>query len=457
MNMVRSFGSLLFCIGAIMSAQKAVAEGPAGKKWEVELKITSLEAILLNPEKILKDPDDFWKTDDAYILSNQWHQNNRIPLDDKDYYNKWLAKLKAYADVPEDRRQDNQAFRILNDLRTRLPIFEDKSIDLLNGLVPRNKLKYSTTIHITTGTYAFDFMTGGQIVTDVLSSYFGNDPDKIMNLLTHECYHIAYGYNRYLRREAELDNGLIYNTMLDALHNEGLATYVGYLAQGFFPAKGMPDYQMLEDTAEVRRQIGEINRLFGIAENTPIDSLRKNAWETGVTKRGYYVVGAHMARTIDEKLGRDALLETVVMGPLSFIDIYNSLVENELKVATFAKPDKNTLLAELKTAAFEDNKKAFARAADKIRTDKEARVPATEARLIKLGYGMVYMEDYNMAIDVFKLNTELFPGSANAYDCLAEAYLKSGDKKKAIRYYEQALKADPKFSNAEKMLKELRR
>lgn len=448
---------IIFCMGFIMTAQSSLAEETFGSKWDVKLRSSSLEAILLQPEKILENPDEFWKTDSAYIISSHWHQSNHVPLDDKDYYNKWLVKLKSFADVPREQRGSNQAFQMLQGIRDRIPTFKDKSVRLLNDLTPNNKLRYTANIHITTGTYAFDFMTDGQVVTDVLSSYFGSDPDKIMNLMTHECFHIAYGYNRYLRREDELDNGFIYNTMLDALQNEGMATYVGYLAQSFFPAKGMPDYQMLSDSAEVRRQLGEICRLFNGAENAPVDSLRKEAWETGVMKRGYYVAGAHMARTIDEKLGREALLGTMVTGPLSFVDTYNGLVEKEARLPVFVRPSGGSLISDLKKAAFEGDRSAFKKAAGRLKKDIGGRTQETESRLVKIGYGMIYTQDYDLAIDVFKLNTELFPGSANAYDCLAEAYLKSGDKKKAIHFYEQALKIDPKFTNAENMLKELRR
>jgi tetratricopeptide (TPR) repeat protein len=446
---------LMIFTGANMKAQQMTAQDKTAKKWDVILRSSSLETILLQPEKILENPDEFWKTDSAYVISSHWHQSNHVPLDDKDYYNKWLAKLKSFAAVPRDQRGSNQAFQILQGIKDRIPTFKDKSVRLLNDITPDNKLRYTANIHITTGTYAYDFMTDGQVVTDVLSSYFGGDPDKIMNLMTHECFHIAYGYNRYLRREDELGNGFIYNTMLDALQNEGMATYVGYLAQSFFPAKGMPDYQMLDDSAEVRRQLGEIGRLFSGAENAPIDSLRKEAWETGVMKRGYYVTGAHMARTIDQKLGREALLATVVTGPLSFVDTYNGLVEKNARLPVFARPADGGLISDLKKAAFEGDRPAFKKVAGRLKKDKGSRTPVTESRLVKIGYGMIYAQDYDIAIAVFKLNTELFPGSANAYDCLAEAYLKKGDRKKAISLYRKALEVDPQFGNAERMLKEL--
>jgi Tfp pilus assembly protein PilF len=42
------------------------------------------------------------------------------------------------------------------------------------------------------------------------------------------------------------------------------------------------------------------------------------------------------------------------------------------------------------------------------------------------------------------LVADLFPDSPNAWDSLAEAYLKTGDKTKALEYYNKALKMDPK-------------
>ena len=54
--------------------------------------------------------------------------------------------------------------------------------------------------------------------------------------------------------------------------------------------------------------------------------------------------------------------------------------------------------------------------------------------------------------------TDLFPNSPNAWDSLAEAYLKAGDKTKALAYYNKAIKLDPEGDtgkNAKKMIKEI--
>jgi hypothetical protein len=43
-----------------------------------------------------------------------------------------------------------------------------------------------------------------------------------------------------------------------------------------------------------------------------------------------------MARTIDQKLGRAALVDTLDIGPLSFVDVYNKLVPEEEQILVFA-------------------------------------------------------------------------------------------------------------------------
>ena len=114
--------------------------------------------------------------------------------------------------------------------------------------------------------------------------------------------------------------------MLDALQNEGLATYVAYEAQTTFPAPGERDYPMLDDPAQVRRLRMLLNGLFAQVGTASADQVTRWAWTRGVTMRGYYVTGAHMARTIDAARGRDALIATIRQGPVSFVRAYNTLV-----------------------------------------------------------------------------------------------------------------------------------
>jgi len=88
---------------------------------------------------------------------------------------------------------------------------------------------------------------------------------------------------------------------------------------------------------------------------------------------------------------------------------------------------------------------------------------ASDDRLIderdvnNLGYEyLMKKQDNEMAIAVFLFNTKRYPESANTYDSLGEAYMKSGQKELAIFNYEKSLELDPRNDNAVEMLKKLR-
>ncbi len=424
-------------------------------RWNVTLDTTSLESLLLHPEDVRSDPDAFWQTDAAYVLAKRWHDNNRIPLDTRDYYANWLARLEDLSAVPEAERKTNPAFNLMEAVREREPVFRDRGVALLDALLPANDLTFATTIHVTTGTMAFGFMTNGQIVCDVLSPFYRDDPDRIWNLLTHECYHIGYGYNRSLRQEDELDDGFVYNTMLDALQNEGLATYLGWKAREFFPVADMDDYRMLDDPAEVERKLGILNDLFTLVGTVPPDSLRTTAWKLGVDQRAYYIAGAHMARTIDRRLGREALLETIAMGPVSFVTTYNDLVDAPMRVAFDPGPREPSSWSRARTAAVHADRAAFDTAAAEMKAHRTGLHPETRRRVERFGYAMLHQDAFDWAVAVFELDVALFPDEANPYDCLAEAHLKSGDRDEAVRLYREALRVDPGFENAKRMLEEI--
>ncbi|HSG28923.1 MAG TPA: alpha/beta fold hydrolase [Candidatus Krumholzibacterium sp.] len=82
-------------------------------------------------------------------------------------------------------------------------------------------------------------------------------------------------------------------------------------------------------------------------------------------------------------------------------------------------------------------------------------VPFTEARMNNLGYQYLQSGRTEEAIELFKLNVSAYPGSANAFDSLAEAYMANGDKESSIRNYRRSLELNPDNQNAKDRLKEL--
>jgi dienelactone hydrolase len=72
-----------------------------------------------------------------------------------------------------------------------------------------------------------------------------------------------------------------------------------------------------------------------------------------------------------------------------------------------------------------------------------------------LGLSLLFNKKMKEGISVLKLNTILFPESANAHDSLGEGYLMAGDKENAAKSFRNSLKYDPHNQNAINRLKQL--
>jgi hypothetical protein len=78
-----------------------------------------------------------------------------------------------------------------------------------------------------------------------------------------------------------------------------------------------------------------------------------------------------------------------------------------------------------------------------------------ENLLNAFGYELLRSDNMPEAIEIFKLNVELYPESSNVYDSLGEAYMKSGESELAIQNYKKSLGINPENSNAREMLRKL--
>jgi len=73
-----------------------------------------------------------------------------------------------------------------------------------------------------------------------------------------------------------------------------------------------------------------------------------------------------------------------------------------------------------------------------------------EATINRVGYSLMNAKKYKEAVEVLKLNVEAYPGSANVYDSLAEAYLNNGEREMAVTYYKKVLEMVPQDQKADK-------
>jgi CubicO group peptidase (beta-lactamase class C family) len=79
----------------------------------------------------------------------------------------------------------------------------------------------------------------------------------------------------------------------------------------------------------------------------------------------------------------------------------------------------------------------------------------SEQQLNSLGYRLMQMKRVKDAIEIFKLNVEMFPQGFNPYDSLGEAYMENGDKSLAIQNYKKSLELNAKNTGAIDKLKKL--
>jgi tetratricopeptide (TPR) repeat protein len=85
----------------------------------------------------------------------------------------------------------------------------------------------------------------------------------------------------------------------------------------------------------------------------------------------------------------------------------------------------------------------------------QARLPYDDRFLNFLGYQFIADNKADIAINLFKMNVELFPKIPNTYDSLAEAYLKSGDTTNALKYYRMEQQLDPNNPRIKKAIADL--
>ena len=156
---------------------------------------------------------------------------------------------------------------------------------------------------------------------------------------------------------------------------------------------------------------------------------------------------------------------------LEFLDAY--LKHNATAMAFLKKtPAENGVPLHLLTAEFRAAKGApvtvetlrqklgqqgFDHAADVYAAMKKEKPEFKVAEPAMYEWAGELQEDGHLpeAIDILKLNTEMYPDSSNAYETLGEAYEKAGQKPSAIESYKKALEKDPGNRQAKEKLKTL--
>ena len=155
-------------------------------------------------------------------------------------------------------------------------------------------------------------------------------------------------------------------------------------------------------------------------------------------------------------------------------DLYQSVLENrkkegqsdvEAKIESYHERAIKAYWRRLQRDAVEEVEKALREGGIEEARRTMNHLLEIESRLVyfnesgfnMLGYQLLGSEKHQEAIEIFQFGIRAFPESANLYDSLGEAYMRAGNKKKAVQNYEKSLELNPQNENARKILKDLRK
>lgn len=92
-----------------------------------------------------------------------------------------------------------------------------------------------------------------------------------------------------------------------------------------------------------------------------------------------------------------------------------------------------------------------------FKRDPRHKFVDTEGQMNRAAYFLLQQKRAADALELFKLNAESYPNSANVFDSLGDGYQAVGNQAEAIKSYERALAIDPTFASSRAQLNKLKR
>jgi len=434
-----AIGCLFWATIGSASESRSPAQDDAGPALKIEMNLDSLKKLLLEGGKILENPEGFVRTDEAYKIAAAYYAKGKIRIVSEE----WKNALKSLGGKISDAAGAGPFLKLLARLETELPDFAARAGPVLAGYLPRRDYcRIDSKVYFTALT-AFDSMNiWDSVVINALNPKYGLDADFLLNTLVHELYHSGYGSCSPFREEPMIEQKLYY--VLESLHNEGLATYVAHQASRLYPAAKNADYSLAANEDHVVRLRGELNDFLSKISTVPGDQALRDAFDLGVRRRAFYVVGFDMARVIERKMGRERLVETMARGPISFYELYNSAAGEDGRLLPI---DFNAHLSRVDALkrALESGDAGRVREAGEIFLKERDEIPQSELEsFYRLGYRLLRgRKQYDRAETVFELIIRLAENPSFAYAYLGEIEINRGRTERARELLSKSLDLDP--------------
>jgi tetratricopeptide (TPR) repeat protein len=239
--------------------------------------------------------------------------------------------------------------------------------------------------------------------------------------------------------------------------------------QKLFEHFALPADLKVEKVEDITEYYGKIGNEFGSAFNVPEHVLTMKSdqlMEAGKYNEQaallHYMLSVY-PRSLNAMLRMGDLKRTQgeYQSAITYYDKFLSIMTTDAIAIRYrrdnlAKYINESLVYQLEKEIYSIGIEKAVRSFKRIRSSRQNELTCKENDLNTLGYTLLNRNMTAEAIKVFKLAVEIFPDSANLYDSLGEAYMKSGDSRNAINHYKKSLDLNPDNNNAKGMLERLR-
>jgi len=286
----------------------------------ITLDPAALERLVTDPEGVLRDEERFWTDYRAQVLTRRWAEAVGYEIS----YDSWRSQVKAWAETPEEERRKHPLVRNCEAIVAAGESFARRALPHIRSFVlPGADL--SCTVRFTAFIPARAFAVE-DVVFNVAARYWHDNPANILNQMVHEVGHVGHSRCREMGREDDCPDKAV-SSVLQNLQAEGFCTYIAYRAQHLYPAPDEVDFKLADDPAAVDRLFADLNEVFAQARGGSLTEAEFGnlSWEKGVMGRAFYIPGMHMCKAIDERLGRDALIQSMLDGPSAWVRLYGTI------------------------------------------------------------------------------------------------------------------------------------
>lgn len=174
--------------------------------------------------------------------------------------------------------------------------------------------------------------------------------------------------------------------------------------------------------------------------------------QPGIGRKELFRIGPHkfISQTAPEVIGFSKNKETG-RSQFAYLQPDKDLADQEI-TATLLTADEKLPIEWLESGNYE---KALAGYRSALNSNP-SQPNLQESAINELGYGFLNNGQTEIALRVFRVNTELYPDAFNTWDSLAECYLNLGDQENAKLNYEKSLELNPNNLGAKEALKKLK-